>query len=28
LKNISIQMVEKIAESNKIKMTIARSQHG
>ena len=28
LKNISIQMVEKIAESNKIKMTIARSPHG
>jgi hypothetical protein len=28
LKNISIQMVEKIAESNKIKMTISRSQHG
>ncbi len=28
LKNISIQMVEKIAGSNKIKMTIARSPHG
>jgi len=27
LKNISIQMAEKIAESNKIKTTIARSRH-